>query len=125
MSALSQSKIDYAIAKINEIGIRANGTAEAEALDIIAFDAAAELAQLRAKLTPMQCGHIAANVVNGDEGTSYCAICAMEAEIESLRAELAAKDAALEEARDILQLASAMGQSIATEWLSKHKAGDE
>lgn len=50
MSALSVSKIDYAIAKLNELGIRAKGTAEAEELDIIACDAAAELAQLRARL---------------------------------------------------------------------------
>jgi hypothetical protein len=50
MSALSVSKIDYAIAKLNEMGIRAKGTAEAEELDIIACDAAAELSQLRAEL---------------------------------------------------------------------------
>jgi len=56
MSAMSQSKIDYAIAKLNELGIQAKGVADAEALDIIATDASAELAALQSRLSALEDG---------------------------------------------------------------------
>jgi regulator of replication initiation timing len=84
MSALSMSKIDYAIAKLNELGLGANGVAEADAIDIIAFDARAEYEALRDKLDALK--HYA-DVDRERIATLQSSIKELEAENKALRAE--------------------------------------
>jgi len=58
----------------------------------IGTDAADLIQQLREELkdlrTPLPCGHPITAVHYGDEGTNHCRWCALEAEVEQLRAKI-------------------------------------